>query len=360
VYGFEGGLMNYSHNPDLSFASTIQSDTYHSSEFLKKDYQKIFPKMWSLLGRKDLLKKPGDYITSKIGLENIVVVVNEKEKIQGFVNVCRHRAGPIAVGSGNSKILRCLYHSWTYDLDGKLSAAPEFQEVKDFNKDECALPPVAIETWGPFVFGALNPKITFQEWIGRIPEEVAYLNLEDMKFFTSKTYTVQANWKVYVDNFLEGYHLPSVHPDLCKELDYKNYVVNTFRWYSNQDSPPRVSAQLYAGSERPGAHYYWMFPNLMFNIYQGMLQTNIVIPTGPDTCAVQFDWYLRGDSFDEIAKKMPELIRFSDQIQDEDAFICAKVHENLKSATYTSGRYSVKRENGVHHFHSLIAEMYND
>lgn len=355
--------MDFKFDPDLSTASTMPSGWYTEPEFLKKDHRKVFDATWHLLGRRDLLKKTGDFITAKMGLENVVVVRNPEGKLNGFVNVCRHRAGPLAVGTGNAKLLRCLYHSWTYDLEGKLCGAPELQGVRNFNQDECTLPRIQIETWGPFVFGSLRPKMSFHELVGKIPDEVAYLKLEQMKYYTTKIYPVAANWKVYVDNFLEGYHLPSVHPDLCKELDYANYVVNTFRWYSNQDSPPKSSAKLYAGSEKPGAHYYWIFPNLMFNIYQGMLQTNIVIPTGPDTCDVRFDWYLRDDvpgSYEKIAKKMPDLIQFSDQIQEEDAMICAKIQENLKSSTYRNGRFSVKRENGVHHFHGLVSEMYHD
>ncbi len=352
--------IGYDFNPNLAEASTLPSHWYFESEFLKKDYTKIFNRTWNLVGRADQLRNPGDYITSTIGQENVVIVRDEAGKLRGHSNVCRHRAGPIAVGAGNTKSLRCLYHAWTYGLDGKLIAAPEFQGVQNFDKETCQLPPVQVESYGPLVFAALNPRMSFAEYFGTIPKDLEYLSLENMRYYASKDYPVKANWKTYCDNFLEGYHLPAVHPDLTKELDMRNYVVDTFRWYSTQDSPPRSSSKYYAGSEKPGAHYYWLFPNLMFNIYQGMLQTNLVIPVSEDECVVHFDWYLRGDRYDEVAQKMPALMKFSDQVQEEDRMICESVQKNLKSVAYTQGRYSVKRENGVHHFHGLVSEMYRD
>lgn len=350
--------MDYRFNPDVTEASTMPAHWYRGEAALERDRAKVFARSWNLVGRTEQIAKPGDYFTAKIAHENIVVVRDEKNAARGFFNVCRHRAGPIAQGAGNSKSLRCLYHGWTYGLDGVLQGAPEFQGVKNFERENCRLPEVQVKIWGPLVFAAIDPVMTFEEFVGTGPEDLKNCHLEEMRFFATKDYPVKANWKVYVENFLEAYHLPSVHPGLFKEVDYKNYLVHTFRWYSTQDAPPRVAeGGLYSGSDRPGAYYYWMFPNLMFNIYQGMLQTNLVIPVSENETIVRFDWYLRGDQFDEVAKKMPELMKFSDEVQAEDAFICQAVSENLASRSYSQGRFSAKRENGVHHFHGLMAEM---
>ena len=349
--------MDYLYNPDLSQAQTIPSTWYHGADSLKRDFEKVFYRSWSLVGRSDQVAQPGDYLATRIGQENLVIARDMSGTLRGFFNVCRHRAGPIAVGAGNSRSLRCQYHSWTYALDGALMSVPEFQGVQNFDLKNCKLPQVQVRVWGPLVFAAIDPVMSFEEFLGTAPEDLKTCHLEGMKFFSTKDYVVNANWKVYVDNYLEGYHLPSVHPDLCKELDYKNYRVDTFRWYSTQDAPPRETAQLYAGGDRPGAYYYWMFPNLMFNIYQGMLQTNVVIPIAADQTIVRFDWYVRSDLEKEVAGKLPGLMQFSDQVQEEDKSICEQVFQNLASRSYSQGRFSVKRENGVHHFHGLLAEM---
>ena len=349
--------MDYQFNPDISKAKTIPSSWYQGSESLIRDYQKVLYRSWNLVGRSDQIVNSGDYFTTRMGEENLVVVRDSTETVRGFFNVCRHRAGPIAKGAGNASAFRCVYHGWTYGLDGNLKTVPEFQGVQDFDPKNCKLPEVQVRIWGPLVFAAINPVMSFEEFLGTAPEDLKTCHLEGMKFFQTKDYHVNANWKVYVDNYLEAYHLPSVHPDLCRELEYQNYRVDTFRWYSTQDAPAKSSAEFYAGGDRPGAYYYWMFPNLMFNIYQGMLQTNLVIPVSDHESIIRFDWYLRSDQYDEVAKKMPGLMKFSDQVQDEDKAICESVHQNLKSGSYSQGRYSVKRENGVHHFHGLLSEM---
>lgn len=349
--------MDYQFETDLSRASTIPSTWYWGEESLKRDRENVFYRSWNLVGRRDQVMNAGDYFTTRIGDENIVVLRDQGAELRAYFNVCRHRAGPIALGAGNAKTLKCQYHGWTYGLDGKLQGVPEFQGVQNFDVSNCKLPSVAVREWGPLVFAAIDPAMTFEEFVGTAPDDLKHLNLEGMKFFVAKDYHLKANWKVYVDNYLEGYHLPSIHPELCRELDYKNYRVDLFRWYSTQDAPARETAKLYAGGDRPGAHYYWMFPNLMFNIYQGMFQTNVIIPVSDDETIVRFEWYVRGDLFDKTAKKMPGLIEFSDQLQVEDAAICERVFQNLKSRSYSQGRFSVKRENGVHHFHGLLAEM---
>lgn len=349
--------MDYDFVPDLSKASTIPSDWYHGEESMKSDLRNVFERTWNLVGRQDQVGNPGDYFTARIGNENLLFVRDLEGTLRGFFNVCRHRAGPLATGAGNTRALRCQYHAWTYALDGKLQSVPEFQGVQNFEFEKCKLPEVQVRAWGPLIFAAIDPAMSFEEFAGTAPDDLKNCHLDQMQFFMTKDYHLKANWKVYVDNYLEGYHLPSVHPELCRELDYANYRVDTFRWYSTQDAPPRKTAKLYAGGDRPGAYYYWMFPNLMFNIYQGMFQTNLIIPVSDEETIIRFDWYVRADLRDEVVKKMPDLIKFSDLLQDEDTDICERVFQNLKSRSYSQGRFSVKRENGVHHFHGLLSEM---
>lgn len=352
--------MKYRHESDLSKASTIPSTWYTDPIYQKREFEEIFLKGWNYVGRRADLIEPGSYFTSQIANENILVVLDEHRKVRAFSNVCRHRAGPLATsgkGCFTNKQIKCLYHNWTYSLNGDLKNTPEFQGVEDFNKDANGLFEFQVEVWGPLIFAAHRPQMSFEQYIGNIPNEIDYIDLSKLKFHATKDYHVEANWKVYVDNYLEGYHLPAVHPDLCKELNYSEYKVETSRWYSTQIAPSKEDAILYGSGDKPGAHYYWLFPNLMFNIYQGLLQTNLVIPVTPDQCIVRFDWFFMGDKYEEVNSRFENLLKFSDQLQDEDAFICGAIQKNLSSRFYLQGRFSVKRENGVHHFHGLLAEF---
>jgi choline monooxygenase len=170
---------------------------------------------------------------------------------------------------------------------------------------------------------------------------------------------MQCNWKVYIDNYLEGYHLPSVHLSLNRELDYNSYVTTLFARHSLQASPIRgpenettADRRYKQASGDMSAEYFWIFPNWMLNCYPDNVSLNIVLPTGPETCLAIFEWYFPP----ERTQTAEETMKFSDEIQLEDGHICEVVHRNLKSQSYNTGRYSVKQEKGVHHFHLLYSE----
>ena len=166
---------------------------------------------------------------------------------------------------------------------------------------------------------------------------------------------IECNWKVYVDNYLEGYHLPAAHPSLFRELDYAQYRVDTFRHYSSQIAPIRArdtgAPRRYEFTDdNRSALYYWIFPNFMLNVYPDNLSSNLILPLGPDRTLTIFEWFSYGGEVEQAT------IDFSDEIQQEDIRICESVQKGLRSSNYQQGRFSVKRENGVHHFHGLLWE----
>jgi choline monooxygenase len=183
-----------------------------------------------------------------------------------------------------------------------------------------------------------------------------------MKLFERRAYSMNCNWKTYVDNYLEGYHLPSVHPGLNRELDYGSYEVEIHSAYVRQFSPIRrlpsgdVSPRRYPGGcDDLTTDYFWIFPNWMLNCYPDNVSLNVVLPLAPDRSVVVFEWYLAEDLIgSETARRA---VAFSDEIQAEDAAICETVQKNLASRSYSQGRYSAKREKGVHSFHRLYANV---
>jgi len=189
-----------------------------------------------------------------------------------------------------------------------------------------------------------------------VRERCEPLGLERMGFVAARDFPVKANWKVYVDNFLEGYHIPLVHPALNREIDYREYLVELGPRHTLQHAPVREGSELYQGKAGDGlAYYYWLFPNLMLNIYEGQLQSNVVIPIDADNTVVRFEWFALEPLPDpQSSERWSELVRFSEVVQAEDAQICEAVQFNLHSRAYRSGPYSPKRENGVRLFHTLM------
>ena len=348
--------------PDIRRAATIPSRLYVDPVYLALEADKVFGRTWQLVGRSAQLAVPGDYLTADIGAEG-VVVLRDGDVLRGFHNICLHRAGPVAEGCGRRQTLQCRYHGWTYRLDGELLKAPEMGDARDFDPATMHLMPVQVARWGPLVFANLDLKAPpLGHFIEDIEGRSARFSVATMQYVGRKSWTIACNWKVYVDNYLEGYHIPVVHPALHKELEYEQYRVELHRYYSLQQAPIRAgragNRHYQPESADDEAQYYWVFPNLMLNIYQGQLQTNLVLPRGPDSCEVVFEWFAHRQPPDLANDPAwTRMLAFSDEIQAEDISICERVQKNLRSRSYDRGRYSPARETGVHHFHSLLHEF---
>lgn len=355
-------------NPDLPLeqASTIPALWYTSQDIAKTERERLFGNVWLCVGRTDQVEKPGQYLTLEVANEPILVVRGEEGKLRAFFNVCRHRAARVMTAEcGETDRLRCPYHGWTYDLSGRLRGVPEFDGVDGFQREQNGLPAIHVETCGPLVFVHMGtPDQSLQNFLSPMSERLAPYRLDTLKCVARKEYILQCNWKVFVDNFLDGgYHVNAIHPSLAGVLDYKNYKTECFRFTSLQSSPlkqPDASDDASAAQVRTGqaAAYWWIYPNLMLNAYEGVMDTNLVLPLGPDRCRVLFDFYFaRTNSSPEELARQTESIKVADQIQAEDVGICEDVQRGLKSRSFDTGRYSVRREQGVHHFHCLLARQ---
>lgn len=345
----------------LAFANTIPADWYFDQSFLAEEKKKVFAQTWQLVGRTEQVATVGSYFTTTVADEPIVVVRGKDDKLHALSNVCRHRAGPIAKGEGKRSGFQCGYHGWTYSLGGKLLHCPEFEGVECFDRETFSLPEFKVETWGPLVFVNLdlNSPSLFTT-LEDLPSRVSYHNMADLKLAARKDWYIDCNWKVYVDNYLEGYHIPIVHPSLNRELDYQKYFVETKKYYSIQHSPIKKTAtrivQGQVQEEDNPAQYFWIYPNLMINVYPDNYSTNLIIPISPTKTLTVFEWYFPDPTNEETQKQVKRVVDFSDEVQIEDISICEAVQRGLQSMNYNQGRYSVKRENGVHHFHGLLME----
>jgi choline monooxygenase len=336
---------------------TPPAEFYIDPDRLALERERVFARSWQLVGHVEQLQRPGDFFTTRLGNEPLLFT-NDGGTIRGFFNVCRHRAGPIAYGCGNAQRLVCRYHGWTYELSGQLLRTTEMEGAEDFDPKHIRLQPVAVHRFGPLLFAALDPATpAFDEMFPGVSQHCAPLGLERMGYVTTREYPVRANWKVYVDNFLEGYHIPLVHPALNREIDYRQYITEAGVRHTLQYAPVREgTSEHFKGENGDGrAYYYWLFPNIMLNIYEGQLQTNVVIPVDVDHTIVRFEWFAFPPLPDpQTDVRWNELAQFSETVQAEDAHICEAVQFNLRSRAYRSGPYSPKRENGVRLFHKLM------
>jgi choline monooxygenase len=346
-------------------AHTLASEYYVDAAWRRHECERIFWRTWQCVGWREQVQNAGDYFTFDLCGEPLLIARHADGTLRGFYNVCRHRAGPVAEDCGSRKVLRCGYHGWTYGLDGRLLNAPEMEGASDFQFGDFGLRPVQAAEWGGLVF--VNLDMTAEPLasaLGELPEQTAKFDLPRMRFYKRHDYVMACNWKVYIDNFLEGYHLPSVHPSLNRELDYSQYVTQTFARHSMQTSPirgPENEASVIRRYKQSrgdlAAEYYWIFPNWMLNCYPDNMSLNIVLPIGHEKCVAIFAWFFPP----EVAKTeaTESTFRFSDEIQMEDGRICEVVYRNLKSRSYSHGRYSVKQERAVWHFHRLYSETMN-
>jgi choline monooxygenase len=340
----------------LDQARALPARYYFGEDMLAHEHDAVFARSWQLVAHGAQLAEPGDHVVEKVGKVPILVVRGKDGVLRAFPNVCRHRAGPLALCNGKgANALHCKYHGWTYTLEGQLRSAPEMQGAKDFDVNDIRLPPLRVHEWQGLVFVALSDEVAaFEEVYAGIVERIAPIDLSAMLYLRRETYDIDCNWKVYIDNFLEGYHLPHVHPGLCKVLDYRAYDTELFPWQILQTSPLRDSGEIYGEGE---AFYYQIYPNIMLNIMPGRLQTNRVLPLGPGRCRVEFDFFYAQD--DGAQSRIARDAEFSDEVQLEDVAICEAVQQGLASGTYDAGRLCPKRESGVWHFHNLLRTAYS-
>ena len=359
-------LDSYDAAAPLAQAYTIPAAWYTDPRVAHLELQSVFSRNWQAVGRLAQLEKPGDYLTASVANEPIVVVRGRDGKLRAFYNVCRHHAMTVMnEPCGHAEHMRCPYHGWTYNLEGELRGMTEFEGVKNFERADNGLVPVRVEPWENFVFVNLDPNATsLHDLLGSLVKLVKPLGFGQLKFVERRSYIQNCNWKVYVDNFLDGgYHVPHMHKGLNSVLDYTNYTIENVDRCCVQSSPVSVDAksEASAAATRKGdrAYYFWQYPNFMLNWYEGYLDTNLVLPLGVDRCEVIFDFYF-GDTSEANLPYVRESMGVSELVQQEDIVICDGVQRGLSSRAYQAGRLSVRREAGEHLFHRLLAADLKD
>jgi choline monooxygenase len=325
-------------SPDICEAKTLSSDFYTDESFFVESQDKIFSKTWHYVSTVDEINnlKPFNI------LETQLLLAKNGEKFSCFSNVCTHRGAILVEKDCKANGIRCRYHGRRFGLNGKFLSMPEFENVKDFPSESDNLRSVSHGFWNQFIFAALNSVSPLEDFTCEMSKRVK--SLETYKLTATKDYTVNAHWALYCENYLEGFHVPFVHPALNSEIDYGTYTTELFR-YSNLQTAYDDAGEL-------AALHFFIFPNMMFNFYPWGLSVNIVRPVSPTKTTVSYFTFVSDES-----KTGQGAGGDLETVELEDQQIVESVQRGIRSRLYDSGRYSPTREQGTHHFHRLICEF---
>jgi len=352
-------------DPDISRAKTPDTGFYTDPRLFHQVKEKLFAPSWQFIGDTDSISEPG-YLYPFTLLENYIdeplVLSRDKEgTLRLLSNVCTHRGNIIANEPCKANHLRCRYHGRLFQLDGKFHSMPEFKEVKDFPSTADDLHRLPLHQWGKWLFASMDGIIAPEAFLKDMADRLHWLPLNDFVFRPdlSRDFMVKANWALYCENYLEGFHIPFVHAGLNAVIDFGNYTTELFRYSNLQlgiardgedgfDLPP--SSQDYG--KKVAAYYFFVFPNMMFNFYPWGLSINIVKPQTISESKVSFLTYVADESkFNKGAGSG------LDQVEMEDEEVVEAVQRGVRSRYYAHGRYSVTREQGTHHFHRIMAGL---
>lgn len=357
-------MREFSIDERIERAATLPSWVYSDPEVHAAQRERIFARSWQLVGDTDRVRVPGQ-VSPAVFLEGmleepILLTRDLKDQVHCLSNVCTHRGTILCEGDGVEQNLRCRYHGRRFALDGRFLSMPEFERVEGFPSPSDDLAKLEFHSLEKFLFAALAPAVPFEEWIGPVTQRCGFLPFHQAAYDPSgsRDYLVRANWALYCDNYLEGFHLPYVHTGLAARIDYNQYRTEIFRWSNLQVGIAAGSEEIFDlppshqdSGQRVAVYWFWLFPNLMLNIYPWGVSVNVIKPLAVDRTKVSFLHYPWDPA--KIATSAGNAI---DRVEREDEAVVEAVQRGVRSRIYRRGRYSPTRETGVHHFHRLMAE----
>lgn len=351
-------------HPDIRRAATLPASFYKDSAIFEQNKEKIFATTWQYAADVAALNEAANMypFTLLPGVldEPLLLSRAENGAVHGLSNVCTHRGKIIVEKPGKAGQLTCGYHGRCFALDGAFKRMPGFQGVENFPTGADNLARIALEEWLGLYFVSLSPFADFDLVTRPIRERTAWMPLDTLEFTEegSVDYDVAAHWALYCDNYLEGFHVPFVHPGLNAALDFGNYDYELFSYCNLQIGIAKEGEPCFGIPEghpdhgrRVYAYYFWLFPNLMFNFYPWGLSLNVVEPLGPARTRVRFRTYaFRGHAHLRTVNRI-------DQTELEDEAVVESVQQGIRSRYYRQGRFSPAMEKGVHHFHGLVGRF---
>ena len=358
----------YTVDPDITRATTIASSFYRDEATYALARQRVFARSWQWIGDLADVVAPGSLSPRELlrGCldEPLLLARDAQDQLRCLSNVCTHRGNLLVRSKCHAEQIRCSYHSRRFDLTGRMTFMPEFEQAKNFPSPADDLPHVPFGTFAGHGFASVSPAAPLDAFVGDLQARLDWMPLESFRHDPSRDrdFDISAHWALYVENYLEGLHIPFLHPALNQVLDFKHYGSELHRYANLQlalakDRGPAfdLPSESPDHGKRVAAYYYWIFPNLMLNFYPWGLSLNLVQPQAMDRSRVSFRAYVW-----DASKLDAGAGSGLDQVEGEDEAVVEAVQRGVRSHWYRHGRYSPTRERGVHHFHRLLCEFMND
>ena len=374
---------------DVEQAVTLIPDAYRDDEFYRMEQERVWAKSWVAVGYGTEIPQAGDVLVAEVAGQSVLVVRGRDGELRGFHNVCRHRASRLVPESTNCKVIRCPYHGWGYSLEGKLLGTPFFQGLDvpaevantyqmtpgvaaDFCKEDFPLLPVSVATWGGILFVNLDESPhPFASWIGDLPERYCRHPLHEMQLVRRRPYEIQANWKLIAENFMEYYHLPWGHPELCNVSGFNNhYRYQGPGMYTGMatipltSDPNTVSFDLPTmpglnATESQSAYFVHLFPHIALWIFAHHLVTLLYRPTGTGTTLEYVDLLVHPSALGtpDFDGSVDRMMNFWCFVNDQDVRLVENVQRGLSSRAYPGGRLCYHFEEPVHRFQNMVADL---
>ena len=359
-------MISFFIDPDIRKAETLPAEFYTRDDVFEALKTAVFERTWHWVGDMNTCIAPHETVAPLTLLEGMVneplLLVRQSDgNMKCLSNVCTHRGNLLVSSPCKARQLVCGYHGRRFGLDGEFKSMPEFDDVIDFPRPCDSLRSFDLKSWGKQLFVSLEPSFDFSDVMAAMNERVGFLPLVDFNHDPSrdKEFLVEGHWALYCDNYLEGFHIPFVHEDLHAEVDYDRYTTVLFEHANLQIAHAKGASEAFELPEghvdygsRISAYYFWVFPNMMFNFYPWGLSINIVKPMTKTQTKVSFVAYVYDSAKLDVGAGAD-----LDTVEHEDELVVASVQQGIQSKGYTTGRFSPRREQGVHHFHRLLAQF---
>lgn len=357
--------MKFNIDPDITKASTLDSSFYTDEANFKLARERVFARSWQWIGQLGDVEQAGCVAPREMlpGLLNepLLLARDDNAELRCLSNVCTHRGNILVHEACKAKQIRCGYHSRRFDLSGKMISMPEFADAKNFPSAADNLPSVPFAHWKSHGFAGINPAAPLEEFLAEVSARLHWMPIDTFQHDPQRdhNFTLKAHWALYVENYLEGFHIPFVHAGLNAVVDYGSYASEIGRYANLQLALAKDGEQAFdipAGEpdhgKRVAAYYWWVFPNLMLNFYPWGLSLNLIQPEGLERTRISFR------SFVWDASKLDKGAGAGlDKVEMEDEAVVQAVQRGVRSRFYSRGRYSPTRERGTHHFHRLLCEF---
>lgn len=357
-------------------ATTLPPLSYKSALFYEVEQENLFGQTWVCVGYSCQVRTPGQVLKASIKGQPIVVIRDEDGELRAFYNVCRHRGSLLVEDERELRRFRCPYHSWTYDLKGKLLSCPLFaseEKTELLKKGDYDLLPVRVASYGAFIFVSLNEKVEpLSDYLGDFCHDYQASVLEPLELVRRKSYSIKANWKLLAENFLEYYHLPWVHPELCEvsaiDLHKRNQGAGMYMsFYASplQKGQTPLDADYLPALpglntvQQQSGYFPMIFPNAAMFLMPHHLFVLLLNPQSCDSTAEYGDLLVHPSLLQEkdADEKIDKIFAFYDMVNTQDIEAVTRVQKGIMVEAYPGGRMNYRFEEPVHRFQNMVIDF---